>query len=130
MPHEREDRPLSSDERLLAEHLLKHAGVPDADTFIPQLDHLRVVGKCSCGCPTVDLAVPSELRVQRPPGERLIADAIGRVNGKVVGAMIFQNDGLLSLLEVYRLEDFSDEPFGLPALETIERLDWSDTKLE
>ena len=42
--------------------------------------------------------------------------------------MIFQDNGLLSLLEVYRLEDFSAEPFG--ALETIERLDWSDTKLE
>jgi hypothetical protein len=46
------------------------------------------------------------------------------VNGKVVGAMIFQNGGLLSLLEVYRLEDISDDPFGLPPIETIERLVW------
>jgi hypothetical protein len=40
--------------------------------------------------------------------------------------MLFQNCGLLSGLEVYRLEDFSDDPFGLPAVDTIERMVWSD----
>ncbi|MFZ0747679.1 MAG: hypothetical protein WAM85_24960 [Terracidiphilus sp.] len=40
--------------------------------------------------------------------------------------MLFQSGGLLSLLEVYRLEDVSDDPFGLPVVETIERMVWSD----
>ena len=43
----------------------------------------------------------------------------------MVGAMIFQADGLLTLLEVYRLEDSTDAPFGLPAIESIQRMDWS-----
>jgi hypothetical protein len=38
--------------------------------------------------------------------------------------MIFQTQGLLTCLEVYRLEDVSVDPFGLPPVETIERLEW------
>jgi hypothetical protein len=38
--------------------------------------------------------------------------------------MIFQDDGLLTCLEGYRLEDMSDDAFGLPPVETIERLVW------
>jgi hypothetical protein len=40
--------------------------------------------------------------------------------------MIFQNQGLLSLLEAYRLENFSDNSFGFPLPETIEPIVWSD----
>jgi hypothetical protein len=122
------DRPLTPEECKLAEHLLRYAGVQGAAAFIPQLIQARATGRCSCGCPTVDLSVPSELRVSYPPAKRLIADATGRVNGKVVGAMIFQDDGLLTLLEVYRLEDVSEDTFGLPSIETIERLVWDEPK--
>jgi hypothetical protein len=38
--------------------------------------------------------------------------------------MIFQDEGLLTLLEIYRLEDVSDNAFGLPPVETIEKLVW------
>jgi hypothetical protein len=44
--------------------------------------------------------------------------------------MLFQSGGLLSLLESYRLEDISDDPFGLPPISTIERLVWSDKQGE
>jgi hypothetical protein len=40
--------------------------------------------------------------------------------------MLFQENGLLSLLEGYRLEDVSDDPFALPAVETVERLQWNE----
>jgi hypothetical protein len=121
-----EDRPLSDGERAIAERLLREAAPSEALAFLPQLDHVRVHGKCSCGCPTVDLTVPPECRVVDPPQNRPLADAIGRVNGKLVGVMLFQSEGLLDLLEVYRLEDDSDDPFGLPEVETIERMVWSD----
>lgn len=121
-----EDRPLSAEERAIAERLLRDAAPPLALAFLPQLDHARVTGRCSCGCPTVDLTVPLEFRVTDPPPNRPLADAIGRVNGKLVGVMLFQGGGLLSLLEVYRLEDVSDDPFGLPVVGTIERMVWSD----
>lgn len=121
-----EDRPLSAEERAIAERLLRDAAPLQALAFLPQLDHARVTGRCSCGCPTVDLTVPQEFRVADPPPNRPLADAVGRVNGNLVGVMLFQSGGLLSLLEVYRLEDVSDDPFGLPAVGTIERMVWSD----
>ena len=120
-----QDRPLTEEERAIAEYLLLHAGAPGAAAFVPQLDSARVIGRCSCGCPTVDLAIPPELRVADFPAERLVADATGKVGGKIVGAMVFQDQGLLTLLEVYRWEDLSEEPFGLPTVETIERLVWT-----
>jgi len=120
------DRPLTEEELRLADHLLRHAAPPEALAFIPQLAHARVTGYCPCGCPTVDLSVPPEMRVQNPPPERPLADATGRVNEKLVGVMLFQENGLLSLLEGYRLEDVSDDPFRLPAVETVERLQWNE----
>jgi hypothetical protein len=117
-----QDRPLTPEEFTLAEHLLRHAGAEEAVVFIPQLGHARVTGQCSCGCPTVDLAVPSDFRVSDPPTKRKIADATGRVDGKLIGAMIFQDEGLLTLFEIYRIEDASDSAFGLPPIETIEKL--------
>ena len=77
-----ENRPLSDEERRLAEHLLRYAGAAGADAFIPQIDQVIVTGRCPCGCPTMDLSVPIELRVQNPPKDRLIADATGRTDGK------------------------------------------------
>jgi hypothetical protein len=118
------DRPLTPEEHSLAEHLLRHAAVPGVEAFVTQLAYARVTGQCSCGCPTVDLTVPPELRISDPPAERPIADATGRVDGKLAGVMIFQTQGLLTCLEIYRLEDVSDDPFGLPPVETIERLEW------
>ena len=125
-----EDRPLTAEEKRLAEYLLRHVAPPGAVAFIPQLDHARVTGRCSCGCPTIDLTVPQEFRVPNPPEDRPLADATGRVSGKLVGVMLFQSLGLLSLLETYRLEDFSDDPFGLPPVDTIERVVWSDKSSE
>lgn len=121
-----EDRPLSVAERAIAERLLREAAPSQAIAFLPQLDYVRVTGRCSCGCPTIDLTVSPEFRVPDPPQNRPLADGVGRVNGKLVGVMLFQSGGLLDLLEVYRLEDDSDDPFGLPGVETIERMVWTD----
>jgi hypothetical protein len=51
---------------------------------------------------------------------------MGRVNGKLVGIMLFQSGGLLCLLETYKLEDSSDDAFGLPAIDTIHPCVWSN----
>ena len=120
-----EDRSLSASERAIAERLLREFAPPGAIAFLPQLDHARITGRCSCGCPTVDLTVPTQFRVADPPSERPLADAFGRVDGKLVGIMLFQNGGLLSLLETYPLDDFENEPFGLPAATTLEPVRWN-----
>ena len=120
-----EDRPLSAAERAIAERLLRECAPPEALAFLPQLDHARVTGRCSCGCPTVDLSVPTQFRVADPPSDRPLADAFGRVDGKAVGVMLFHAGGLLCLLETYPLDDFADSAFDLPAPTTIEPAHWN-----
>ena len=51
-----EDRPLTAEERRLAQWMLEHAG-PEAQAFLPQLDRARVVSRCGCGCATLELEV-------------------------------------------------------------------------
>ena len=125
-----EDRPLSSAERAVAERLLRDCAPPEALAFLPQLDHARVTGRCSCGCPTVDLRVPAQFRVAHPPSGRPLADAFGCVDGKLVGVMLFHTDGLLCLLETYPLDDFEDSAFDLPAPMTLEPARWNATTNE
>ena len=125
-----EDRPLSAAERAVAERLLRECAPPEALAFLPQLDHARVIGKCSCGCPTVDVSVPAQFRVADPPSGRPLADAFGRVDGKLVGVMLFHTDGLLCLLETYALDDFEDSVFELPAATTLEPARWNATTNE
>lgn len=120
-----EDRPLSEGERTLAERLLRDFSPPPAFAFLGQLDHARITGRCTCGCPTVDISVPTEFRIENPPLDRPLVDAFARVDGKLVGVMLFQTGGLLSLLEIYPLDDFENSAFGLPAAATLEPAVWN-----
>jgi hypothetical protein len=110
------DRPISRDERAIAEWLLCHSR-PPALSFLPQLDGARVTGQCSCGCPTVFLRV-AEGTPQAQPQENPIGDALGEVSGNMVGVMLLQNCGYLSCLEVYDLSDIP-HPYGLPELKSL-----------
>ena len=110
------DRDLTSDERAIAEWLLLNAD-PPATAFLHQLDSARVTGQCSCGCPTVDLLIrPDTPRAQ--PRDNPVGDAIGEVNGKMVGVMLLQSQGCLTCLEVYDLSDI-EHPYGLPDLSSL-----------
>ena len=51
-----ERRPLTQEERNLLEWLIANGSV-DAKEYSPQLADLTVVGTCTCGCPTIDLAL-------------------------------------------------------------------------
>src|SRR5436189_6350605 len=52
------DRPLTDRERAVLDVLLA-ADFEGADTFRLQVSNIRVVGKCRCGCPSIDFAVES-----------------------------------------------------------------------
>src|SRR5437764_301468 len=56
-------RDLRRDERDLIAWLLEH-GEPEAVAYVSQLPDVTVVSHCSCGCPTIDLAVGAR---SRPP---------------------------------------------------------------
>jgi hypothetical protein len=92
-----------------------------------QLSHARVVGRCDCGCPTVDLLVseaaprsPVETRARLAPVEGLVAADEEGLPGEII---LFVDDGRLSSLEYvsYSLQ----RPSQWPSLDqlTIRRTD-------
>ena len=107
-------RPLNPEERALCEWLIEH-GSPSAAKYASQLDHVTVVSGCTCGCPTVDLAVDG---VFSSGASEIIGDAVGDSNGVQVGVMLHCRQGQLSELEVYPFED-QKAPFGLPTLQSL-----------
>lgn len=48
------NRPLTDSELTLIRWLIEH-GEPEAREFAAQLQNIRVVGGCGCGCPSIDL---------------------------------------------------------------------------
>src|SRR5690348_9804479 len=72
-----EDRQLSIEERTLVGWLLANAnGTSDAKPYEEQLKAARVVGRCGCGCPTVDLAVGDDRKATTGPST-ILADFLG-----------------------------------------------------
>jgi hypothetical protein len=110
------DRPLSAEEHAIAEWLLCNASTHGA-SYLPQLDSVRVTGQCSCGCPTVDIKI-SSATLPADPVDNPVADAVGEVDGKMVGVMLLQSGGYLACLEVYDLSDI-ERPYGLPDLRSL-----------
>ena len=113
--HESLDRPASQQERDFVRWLLEHSD-PQYLPLASQIDALRVVSKCTCGCPTVDFALEGN-----PPqrkGEKDISDYGATFDDQPVGVLLFACNGSLSMLEVYSCAG-SDKPFGLPKIEDI-----------
>jgi len=110
------DRPLTSEELGVIGWLLTNSG-DKALGFLPQLPEIRVRGKCSCGCPTIDLACATTIASDYH-GTGPLADVVGEVSGTDVGVLLFQRDGLLTCLEIYA---FGDNPpdFPLPDPSTL-----------
>lgn len=112
---EPQNRPITDEERSLIDWLLNH-GVPGAEKFLPQVDSLVVVSRCTCGCPTVDFSASGEAVPHE--SDHILADYLASVDGQDVGVILFQRGGRLISLEVYSTAG-SDKPFGLPKIETL-----------
>ncbi len=73
-----------------------------------QLPHATVVGRCECGCATVDLqvdprwALPAPVSKSPIPAEASVTDDRGREIG---GILVFLDRGYLSCLEIYSAAD-------------------------
>src|SRR5712692_528441 len=98
-----DNRPLTDEEREFLTWLLEH-GEPSATEYLSQIPSLTVVGRCSCGCPTIDLALAGK----HGRGEStIVADFIGDTpEGALVGVIVHVREGLLSELEVYDMADY------------------------
>jgi hypothetical protein len=91
-------RPLELGERELIEALLggMRSGAP---RFLGQLESVAVVGRCRCGCPSIDLQVGPSASVDAPRPV-LLADAESP-EGVPVGVILWARGGALSGLEVH-----------------------------
>ena len=110
-------RPLTEAEHDLVESLLGavRSGV---GKYIGQLPSAEVVGRCRCGCPSVELAVDGIASVGRPT-PLVVADAESP-EGIQVGVILWARDGRLSGLEVHAWDGSSG--FRLPRAATLHNL--------
>jgi hypothetical protein len=96
----RDERELTEPERALLQWLIQN-GTGNATELMAQLAEARVVSRCGCGCPTIDLAIGTRAGSTRE-GSDIVADAFGESpEGYAVGVILHVREGLLSELEVY-----------------------------
>jgi hypothetical protein len=107
-------RPLTERERELLAFLLKH-GEPEAAAFVDQLPEVTVVSHCSCGCPTLDLAVGGRRGIGP---STILADVLAvSPEGVRCGIILHGREGLISELEGYLLDD--KRSFTFPDVDKI-----------
>lgn len=105
-----DNRPLTDQERNLVRWMLEH-GNPEAAAFLPQLELAEVTPwRCSCGCASINFQIRG--MPVAPPGVRILADFDFMDNETLSGIFVFENDGILSGLEVYGMA--GDAPKSLP----------------
>lgn len=92
-------------------------GRAEAAEYVPQLTNLPVVARCTCGCPTLDLAVGG--RRSRTEGAlTILADAVGQSHdGVPVNVILHAREGEISELEVFSMD--ATEIFSLPKPEML-----------
>ena len=112
-----ERRDLTFDERRLLEWLIAH-GNAHASAFALQLPRVKVVARCTCGCPTLDLAL-DEKKSRTVGASTILAGAAGRSpEGVPVNVILHAREGEISELEVISCDE--TKVFGLPTPETLE----------
>lgn len=102
-------RRLTEAERRILDVLLSE-DLPDAEELRAQIPHTVVVGRCDCGCPSVYLEVPVEVRpASAKPAHRWprTADVAPAGDGLPATIVLFLKDGRLSGLEYASVGDQS-----------------------
>ena len=111
-----EHRDLTFDERRLLEWLIAN-GDAHASAFASQLPRAKVVARCICGCPTLDLAL-DEKRSRTVGASTILADAAGRSPERVpVNVILHAREGEISELEVISCD--GTKVFGMPTPEML-----------
>lgn len=113
-------RPLTEQERNLAQWMLEH-GSPEAAAFQAQLAHAEATTwRCPCGCASFNFKV--EGKPEAPPGVHILGDFVVGEGDEMFGIFIFESGGTLSGLEVYSLA--AEAPSVLPTPEQLRP--WSE----
>lgn len=116
------DRDLQPDERHVLDVLLSR-DFAGRDELREQARSARASGlSCSCGCPSINLAV--DRSTAPAPISGMVVDGVGiDASGKMVGALLFVTDGYLAELEIYGLDD---DAYGMPTPASFELAEWED----
>lgn len=95
-------------------------GTSEASPYISQIPLLKVVSRCFCGYPSLDLAVGE--RKSRTVGvSTILADVEGRSpEGVPIGVILHAREGEISELEVYSQNE--TEVLSLPMPEMLEAI--------
>jgi hypothetical protein len=101
-------RPLTREERKLLEFLLSSEFL-SRDQLLAQVEAVKVVGACECGCGTIDLRVESQPKVISGT-EHIAVEAYG----DNVDVLLFTRNGLLTSLELAFHDDHLPRTFPKP----------------
>ena len=105
------NRPPTSAERALLEWLLDN-GISKAKAYKKQMTEIHVCSTCSCGCPTIDLAMGGKTERTTGPSQ-ILANAEGlSPEGVPVNVILHARENKLSELEVFSLDGTKN--FNLP----------------
>lgn len=112
-----EDRMLSDNERSLIRWLLEH-GLPGSEIYVPQIDRIRVVSKCGCGCASVDFSLDG-VPLDRTTGLQELSDYCWGTSGRdLCGVFVFARNEKLSGIEVWSVDGLVT-PTELPKIEDL-----------
>jgi len=91
---------------------------------------MRAVRSCTCGCPTIDLALSEGVPLGDVNAHSPLCDLMGRTaKGELVGVILFQNAGKLSGLEGYSLNgeiQGDSHEFAFPTIESLKEFGASE----
>lgn len=111
-----EFRDLTAEERRLLEWLVAN-GNDRAPTYVSQLAQVKIVSRCTCGCPTLDLAI-GEKKSRTVGASTILVNAYGHSpEGIAIEVIVHAREGEISELEVYSCD--GTKPFGLPTPEML-----------
>ena len=114
-----ENRQLNAEERKMIEWLIAHESLKRSISVTTR--SLHVVSHCSCGCPTVDLAVVNAQASTTGPS-LILADFLGITpEGQQVGVVLHARQGKISELEVYPMDTIVGS--SLPKIGTLSPFD-------
>ena len=120
-------RQLKPEELELLEWMFEH-GSDDLRTYRPQIEGIRACRWCPCGCPSLNFEIAEDAPLGLDRGDTVVGDFDGKTaRGELVGVLLFQREGKLTLLEVYSMDGQIKEEsgeFGLPTIDSLNLIVW------
>jgi hypothetical protein len=113
-----EDRALTAEERRFIEWLLSH-GNARARSFVPQLSNAWVVGKCSCGCASINLSIGGVSHYGKTGMEPLCEYQWRSPDGALFGVFAYACKDLLAGTDLWSI-DGRETASLLPPVEALE----------